>query len=182
MNPIFEIDTTFPPSLARLPVLAMLTQMGFWIVALLCLQWIYSILDDARDHPAHGRSYVGVVRSVKIQLLICAVGLTFPRLISLVAWGLLSPFWREIMSLLSWIILIPVATILARAWWRDRLARPAERLHVRHRFVEVTPPTVHEKTRGVLAFGLIIVIAFTTTYVRRDPTDVPAPPATVQRS
>lgn len=177
----FAAESSFPPSLANLPILAMLTQMGFWTVTLLCLQWLYSIIDDAHDHPAPAGSYVGVVRGVKIRLLLCAAGLTIPRLILLVAWGVLTPWWREAIAMSAWVILIPTAIILARAWWNDRRARPSERLHLRHRFVEVTPVTVHEKTRGAVALVLIIVIAFATTFVRLNPEDATPPSATVGR-
>jgi hypothetical protein len=177
----FSAPSSFPPSLAHMPILTMLTQMGFWIVTLLCLQWIYSILDDANDHPAPRGSYVGTVRTVKLRLLLCAVLLTAPRLVLLAAWGPLSVWWREAISLSAWLVLIPASIVLSHAWWRDREARPSERLHLRHRFVEIAPATAHEKTRGAIALVLIIVIAFATTFIRLDPRDVPVPPATVER-
>lgn len=179
---IFTAETALPPSLDSLPLLAMLSQVGYWIVLLLCLQWIYSLLDDAYNHPAPPGSYVRVARGVKIRLLLVVLTFIVPRLISLVAWRVLDPYWRETWSMLSWVVAIPCSIWAAVAWWRDRGARPVERQNIRFRFVEVSPPTVHEKTRGVVALVLIFAVAFATTFVRLDPQDAPRSTATVERS
>ena len=176
----FSLEASFPPSLAKVPILAMLTQIGFWVVTLLCLQWIYSILDDTRAHPAPNGSYVRMTRLVKLRLLIIAFGLVAPRLILVAAWQRMSPWQREGMALVSWVVLIPCAIVMARAWWDDRAARPTERTKARsQRYIEIAPATAHEKTRGILSLLLIIMIAFATTYIRVDPRHVPARPAAI---
>lgn len=176
----FALEASFPPSLAKLPILAMLTQVGFWTVTLLCLQWIYSILDDTHEHPAPHGSYIRVSRVIKLRLLLIALLLVLPRLVLVAAWQRLTPFWRETVSLGSWVVLIPCAIILARAWWADRTARPTERVKARSlRFIEIAPPSAHEKTRGFIGLALIFLIAFSTTFIRVDPDHVPARPNTV---
>lgn len=179
----FTLEASFPPSLAKLPILAMMTQVGFWAVTLLCLQWIYSILDDSHDHPAPRGSYVRVSRAVKLRLLLTALGLTLPRLILVVAWQRLLPWQREAVALLSWVVLIPCSILMARAWWADRNARPTERAKatsIRH--ITLAPPSGLEKTRGAIGLILIFVIAFATTFVRLDPHhDTPRPAAVARR-
>lgn len=183
MNPAmnaFTFDSSFPPSLAKIPILAMLTQVGFWAVTLLCLQWIYSIMDDSRAHPAPIGSYVRVSRIVKLRLLVIAFALVAPRLILVAAWQRMSPFEREAVALVSWVILIPCAIVMALGWWSDRAARPTERMKARSRqFIEIAPPTAHEKTRGIIGLILIFVIAFSTTFIRVDPRHVPARPVAI---
>ena len=179
---IFTADTSLPPSLASMPVLAMLSQVAYWAVLLLCLQWLYSIFDDACNHPAPAGSYVRVARGVKIRLLLVVLTFIVPRLITLCAWRVLDAYWREMFSMASWVVAIPCAVWAAVAWWRDRSARPAERVNMRFRLAEVSPPTVHEKTRGVVALVLIFAVAFATTFVRLDPQDAHRPTATVERS
>jgi hypothetical protein len=69
MRTTFEAATSFPPSLAHLPWLAMLTVMCFWAGTLLCLQWMYSIVDDMREYPAPWAHPVTAARLVKLLLL-----------------------------------------------------------------------------------------------------------------
>jgi hypothetical protein len=175
MNNTFSDASSFPPSLAGLPWLAMLTVMCFWAGTLLCLQWMYSIIDDMREFPAPWTHPVTAARLVKLLLLGSALIRTIPRLVLLMTWQGLSPWWREFFALSSWVVYVPWATLFIFAWWIDRTVRPVDRVMLQHYrtqpYIEVAKG---EKTRGAIIIALIFVVAFATTFVRPIP-DVRAP-------
>lgn len=177
MSELFAVDSHFPPALGDWPFLAMLVQTAFWVLTLICLQWIYSVVDDKKTAPAPWRSYVGMTRNVKLTLLSMAVLRTIPLLVLLNGWQRLNPNTRQFIAGASYVIYIPVAVGIAFAWWIDRRARAAEgngRM-LAFRNIELQKSEAHEKTRGIVALVLIIVVAFATTFIRSEPAHDPEP-------
>lgn len=162
-----------PPSLRGLPLTAMFIIMGFMIGTLLCLQWLYRIIDEMRDDPAPLRHPLTAVRAVKILFILAALSCAIPRMVLLMAWELMSPWWREHLALGSWLFYVVWAALLATAWWIDRVSAPVQRWQLRR--VPAPGVVVSDtgvKTRGIIILSLIFVVAFATTYVR--PKDVPS--------
>lgn len=168
----FDLDTTFPPSLEGQPLLAMFVTMAFWGSTLLCMQWIYAIIDDLKTHPMPLRHPLTGARMVRLILLTVIVTRTLPRLFLLMMWETMSEYWRQTIALGTWLILIPTSALFAFGWFLDRVGRPVERFQMR-RFPapDVALSTKGEKKRALLLIGLIFVVAFATTYIRPDPRD-----------
>jgi len=179
MNAVFSVESSFPPSLASQPLVALLTVASFWTVTLICLQWIYDTLDRAHDHPAPPRSYIRVARRVRLWLVAAALTITAPRLLTLMLWQVMNAGEREAASVISWVACIPAAAMITWAWWANKFAVKTEDHFVEHKgYYRIEPVTGSEKTRGVAMLCLIFVVAFATTFVRPH-ANVDAPVSTV---
>lgn len=166
MSP-FVIESTFPPSLEDRPLLALIVVAAYWGGTLFLLQWIFAVITDMLAVPAGPRHPVTRVRRIKLALLTAALVMTVPRLVLVMGWQKLGSVGRETWSVATWAVLIPWAILLGYAWWLDREARPVEQVAtLRWSITEVKPATGIEKMRGVMLVGIIMVIAFVTTFVR----------------
>lgn len=165
-------QSSLPPSLQGMPLLAMLVTMAFLFGTGLCLQWLYTIIAEMVDDPAPLRHPLTAVRMVKMLFLIAALIFVTPRMVLLMAWEWMSPWWRESLSVGTWVSCIGWAAVLSLAWWIDRTVTPTTRFQLR-RIPQAADVIVEpgRKIRGAIIFGLIFVVAFSTTYVR--PRDVP---------
>jgi hypothetical protein len=163
----FVVEATFPPSLQHNPLLAMATIMSFWAVVLICLQWIYEIVDANRDLPAPAASYIAVARRVRFWLVMSALIVALPRLVQLMLWQKLGAVPREFISAVSWMCVIPAAAMVVFAWWTNKQVVATESgFTIEHGFVPAVPSTRQEKTKGVMMLVLIFSISFATTFVR----------------
>ncbi len=163
----FTAATAFPASLVGRPGLAFCVITAFMVGLLLCLQWLYSIIDDGRAHPAPKGHPLSHLRRIKAIILIAAIIPALPRGILLMTWHKLSPYYREALSLTSWVVFIPAGGLLAYAWLLDRGLRPMEvRTVAVFPIAKVLPVTRGQKTRGLLTLSLIFVSAFAITFVR----------------
>jgi hypothetical protein len=170
MTNMFTLESTFPPSLADNPLLAMITVMAFWAIVLICLRWIYEGIDAHREFPAPVGSYIRTSRRMRMWLVASALLAAAPRLAQLMLWQLLSPPVREMVSSITWLAIIPAAAMVIYAWWLHNGIARTEQTYVKsYGFLFVDKADRQEKSKGALIVGLIFVIAFATTFVRPQP-------------
>jgi hypothetical protein len=163
----FFASTEFPPSLADYPIFVMISIFGLLLGTLLAAQWMHRLVTDLCDDPLPWRHPLTMDRLVKILIIGGALSRSIPRLVQVMAWSKLSPYWREWLSLQNWNVNVLWALLFAAAWWIDRTAAPITSFQLRR-----WPTTaIHadlrgSKIRGAGLFLAVLLIAFVVTYVR----------------
>lgn len=164
---IFFIEATFPPSLEKYRWIGAAIVWAMWIIELLCLRWLYEIVDANRALPAPRQSYIGVARKVRFWLVFSAFTVNTPRLAQLMLWRQVGPDVRENLSIAAWVSAIVCAAMVVYAWSLEKKLAVVEQTYARsHGFVPTKPVDRTEKMRMAKVMLMVMLIALATTFVR----------------
>lgn len=165
----FDLQSDFPPSLTGQPIYYMIVVVGMLIGTLLCMKWLFIEIDDLVNDGYPRRHPVTANRWIKILFIIAGLIVSVPRLIMVMGWGHMGPAARNNWALGSWLVYALWGILLAAAWFVDHVSRSAINQHLALRpvvlFVDEADAR-SKKYEGIRTLGLIVLIAFATTYIR----------------